>query len=137
MGLCILLFCEHFFEVFNSMSLYIIGCLYKQRWQSVGIIAMFQTYLLGWLKVCSLRSGGVEYVISLITFYDTTFWWWSYTHNSDQNLCWTWFFLNKCWICLVMEWSFPAYYVGCITKLALTGLHDALPNTMGTSLTIP
>ncbi len=28
-----------------------------------------------------------DYIIFLTTLYDIIFWWWSYTHNSDQNLC--------------------------------------------------
>ncbi len=36
-----------------------------------------------------LRSGVADYVIFLITLDDILLWWWLYTANCDQNLCWT------------------------------------------------
>jgi hypothetical protein len=91
-----------------------------------------------------LRSGVADCDIFLATLYDIIFWWWSYTHNYDQNLCWRWILFQEFKTLnlppqTLMPWNglALAYYVGCISKLALLGSRGTLPNTRGRGLTIP
>ncbi len=48
------------------------------------IVSMARSWKEKWLR-CEVA----DYVIFLITLHDILFWWWLYTANCDQNLCWT------------------------------------------------
>jgi hypothetical protein len=55
---------------------------------------MITHHIPGWdiTKYIKVWSGRLchflDHIINII------FWYWSYTHNTDQNLCWTWNFWN-------------------------------------------
>jgi hypothetical protein len=63
------------------------------------------------LYACVKIWGGRLCHIFLTTFYDIIFQWWSYTHNSDQNVVWTWFVFKGLNLpppdFNVMEWPCP------------------------------
>jgi hypothetical protein len=112
-------------------------------WPSLPVIvSLTETQYNGQCMI--LRSGVADCDIFLTTLYDIIFWWWSYTHNYDQNLCWRWILFQEFKIMnlppqTLMPWNglALAYYVGCISKLALLGSPGTLRNTRGRGLTIP
>jgi hypothetical protein len=64
-----------------------------------------------------LWSGVGEYVIFFTALHEIIFWWWSYTHNNDQNVSVEHNFHKSHWICRPRPWCHVMVSLCCVCYL--------------------